>query len=280
MYVTGNELAGDTVSIGAQFTAGLSPNAIMSANVLSGATATFNLATHAALNVAGSGANLTVNTAGNDTVTVSSAWGDKATVNIVGNDNATISASRGFATVNSAKWARVNGTIAAGYAGTVTVNGGAGSTFNNNGNSEIGGPGGRATVGTDVIGRGTFTVGYLGSLEFVKSVGPNQSVKTSGHLAIDQPGQFKAGVTLLGGPARIDLAGLAAADSYSFKNDLLNIWSHNTIIDTLRLTDQTQHGFVVEAPTASGSVTIAGIYDPTNVPAGLPIHSSTWSSAA
>ena len=75
--------------------------------------------------------------------------------------------------------------------------------------------------------------------------------------------------------AEIDLVGLANAHSYTFKNDMLNIFSGNKIIDTLRLHDSTQYGFVVEPPTTGGSCNIVAIADPNNVPAGLPIHVGT-----
>ena len=53
---------------------------------------------------------------------------------------------------------------------------------------------------------------------------------------------------------------------------MLRIFSGNKVIDTLRLTDQTQYGFAVEK-TAS-SVNIVGI-DPSHPSTGtlLPIHS-------
>ena len=274
MNVSNNALAGDTVSINAPLTANLARKAVMTANV-TGAAATFNLKPRAQLTVTGTGGTLTANLTGDDTANVSANLGDRATVNVVGNDSGTIGASRASATVTLAPGARFNGTLNAGYAGTIAVQGVPGATFNNNGDSKIGGPGANATVGADIVGHGTFAVDPLGHLEFMQAVGAGQSIQASGSVAIDKPAQFNGSVTLLGGPARIDLAGLAGADSYSFKNDILRIWSGNNSIDTLRLTDQTQHGFVVEAPTSSGHVSIASIYDPSNIPAGLPIHSIT-----
>jgi len=66
--------------------------------------------------------------------------------------------------------------------------------------------------------------------------------------------------------------GLTTADSYSYKNDMLNIFSGNKIIDTLRLHDSTQYGFVVEPPETRGTVSIVAIADPTNPLPSLPIH--------
>ena len=70
---------------------------------------------------------------------------------------------------------------------------------------------------------------------------------------------------------QIDLNGLLqAADGYSFKNDMLKIFSGKSVIDTLRLHDSTQYSFAVEK-TAS-SFNIVAITDPSNRPVGLPIH--------
>jgi hypothetical protein len=64
--------------------------------------------------------------------------------------------------------------------------------------------------------------------------------------------------------------GLAKADGYSYKNDMLNILSGNKIIDTLRLHDGTTHGFTVNLPPAGGStVSIVANSDQTAV-AALP----------
>ena len=71
-------------------------------------------------------------------------------------------------------------------------------------------------------------------------------------------------------PAEIDLMGLANADSYTFKNDMLKIYDGSKIIDMLRLHDSTTDGFTVQK-TAS-SVNIVAITDPTHLPVGLPIH--------
>jgi hypothetical protein len=96
-------------------------------------------------------------------------------------------------------------------------------------------------------------------------------------VQIDKLKEFAASITLADSasgnpPAEIDLEGLAGADSYSFKDDMLKIFSGNKVIDTLRLTDQTQYGFAVEQTAAS--LNIVGI-DPTHPATGtvLPMHS-------
>jgi hypothetical protein len=52
---------------------------------------------------------------------------------------------------------------------------------------------------------------------------------------------------------------------------MLKILSGSKVIDKLRLHDRTPNGFVVEPPTAAGSVHIVAITDTTNPPVGLPM---------
>jgi hypothetical protein len=156
------------------------------------------------------------------------------------------------------------------------MTGAAGSVFDNVGTSFLGSST-HTTIGGDVGGNGGFLLSAA-SIEFAKSVGPHQAVSIDlGTIQIDQPRQFDATVTISSAEGTqqfiaIDLIGLAMADSYTYKNDMLNIYSGNQIIDTLGLHDSTQYGFVVEPPTAGGSVNVVAITDPSNVPTGLPIH--------
>lgn len=92
-----------------------------------------------------------------------------------------------------------------------------------------------------------------------------------GQLTIDQPGKFLGAVDFTNGD--IDLNGLAKADSYSFKNDMLTIWSGGTAIDRLHMTADSTSAFTV-AQTQFG-VSIYTAQD-TNHPTGgtvLPSHS-------
>jgi hypothetical protein len=216
-----------------------------------------------------------VNMSGGDTATVSAGFGGAATVNMVGNNTATIGANRASATVNLASGAIFTGTIAGGYAGHVTVNGGGMcSAFNNNGKSEVDAPGGGETVNAAVIGKGLFAVDG-GNISFLKSVGPNQSVNMEyGSISISDPVDFHASVTLSGGLAQISLSNMATADSYSLKNGLLDIWSGNSIIDALNLTNATAggYGFAVEPPTGTGSLLITTVTPGSTFPASLPTH--------
>ena len=89
-------------------------------------------------------------------------------------------------------------------------------------------------------------------------------------LQIDAPNQFLASTELFNN-GRIDLMGLATADRSTYQNDMLSIFSGNSLLDTLHLHDSTSNGFVVELPTVTGgsSVNIVAITDP---PPGLLIQ--------
>src|ERR1700761_5989517 len=80
MNVKGDDLAGDTVSIDARFTANLSKHAVMSAT--------------------GGNEGLTFNLSQNSTLDFSPGFTSGLTVNVSGHDNATIGAERGMAAIN------------------------------------------------------------------------------------------------------------------------------------------------------------------------------------
>ena len=148
-------------------------------------------------------------------------------------------------------------------------------------------------VNANVVGSGSFSVTNTGMrgtvapvlnsiarMEFAGSVGAKQIVADSALLVLDKPNQFAGHVLLSvrdGGtlanplfPAEIDLIGLANADSYTYKNDMLSIYSGKSVIDRLRLTDATPNGLVVEK--GAGSINIVAILDPAHPSVGLPIH--------
>ncbi len=75
-------------------------------------------------------------------------------------------------------------------------------------------------------------------------------------LKIDQPRAFQGSVVLQPN-AFVELAVLAKADSYSYGNDRLSIWSGDRVIDTLLLTNRTG-GDLVAATDASGDVVAIG----------------------
>ncbi len=151
------------------------------------------------------------------------------------------------------------------HGGKLTITGGKHATFHNDVSSasffaDV-------TVPMDVLGKGTFEVSSGARLEFMGSVGKNQSVTVSnfpqfggGKLVIDHPHQFHGEVTLslpasqlANQPAgftrpEIDLQGILNADSYAydFQKDLLSIYHGNKVLDTLRLENQSFLGFIVE----------------------------------
>lgn len=284
MNVKGSALAGDPVSIGVadsagvNLTANLSHKADMTAILKGDSDGTFNLSQHSILDLSlVSGALVGV---------------DSATVNVSGHDTMVLDDDDSIVTVSLISNSKLTGTFDMGpfhgeTFGRLTINGDAGSAFKNDGNSVIDNTE-RATINTDVTGKGSFEVsntsgfivtsGGFATLEFGASVGPKQFISDSGLVVIDQPNEFSAKITLTTTqaspayplPAEIDLHGLATADSYTFRNDMLSIFSGKSVIDRLHLTDDTAHGFAVEK--AAGSVNIVAISDPTNPPIGLPIH--------
>jgi hypothetical protein len=138
-----------------------------------------------------------------------------------------------------------------------TIHGGEGSKLHVSENEIVRGAG--MTVDTDVVGNGTFIVepeisryGWFGgSVEFGGSVSPGIRVELTGRddyinlrngpgLKIDHPDEFKGAVTLHGGThgGTVDLADMAKAASWSFKNDLLSIAdAGGHTIDKLHIAD-------------------------------------------
>jgi hypothetical protein len=281
MNVMENDLAGDPVDIvsRANLLANLSNRAVMTAVVSDGANGTFNLSQQSSLNLSlssgrsGAPSNNTINLSQNSSLDLSAGgFGVTANVNMSGNDAAhIIVGGLGSANVTLQPGARWSGTVNTARGG-FGVSGGPDSVFNNDGDSNIGQS--FATIHADVAGKGNIAVRAFAHLEFASSVGPNQTVSLdSAGVQIDQPNLFEATATLITASTRIDLIGLAEADSYTFKNDLLSIFSGKSIIDTLRLHDSTPNGFVVQKDL--DSVNILGISNPTSLPEGLlPLHSS------
>lgn len=132
----------------------------------------------------------------------------------------------------------------------------------------VGVSGGNPVV--DVAITGNSVLQDDGTLEIGDSVDRGIMLNAARRLRIDHPNQFLGSVQFSSG--EIDLESLAKADSYTYQNDMLSIFSGKSVIDTLRLADLTPHGFVVEK--TSGSVNILAITDPTNPPVGLPIYMS------
>jgi hypothetical protein len=281
MNVRGNDLAGDTLTLSASvFTANLSHAATMTVNFMLNNEATFNLSGRSTLNLS--------------TISGFHLGSNPATINVSGNDNLILNNTDSNVTINLLPNARLHGSFTTGEFfgvtfGRITMNGGSGSAFDNNGhgllvNTE------QATINTNVVGKGSFDVanqgpytsaGVIGraKIEFGAAVGSNQSVVDSSLVVIDKPSQFHASITLASStasvgapfPAEIDLMGLATADSYSYTNDMLRIWSGQKIIDTVHLTDHTLYGFDVVKTSGSADV-VALASSGETLPGALPIH--------
>ena len=138
-------------------------------------------------------------------------------------------------------------------------------------------------VSQDVLGTGSFAVTQGASLVFLGAVGPGQTVSVSnttvfgsGRLIID-PNEFHGAVDLTyvpgagAGVPQIDLLGLTKADSYSYHNDMLSIWSGKSVIETLRLATSTPYGFTVQL-TKCGVSVIADTANHHSFPGALPVH--------
>ncbi len=272
MDIRGNELAGDPLLIqNANATinmrhaeATFSVVTTFGPPTPSANSVTVDMSRNSTLNLTtqGSLAHPTVNLSGSDTLNAQ--IGYQSGLNVQVADNSTWT---GTASVQS-------------LANGLNVSGGTNSTFVHNGSTGFD----RATgiIDIPVMGTGTFGVsGGFAKLEFGSSVGADQSVwsalepgRPADVVVIDHPDEFHASTTLYYG-GEFDLMGLATADSYSYANDMLNIWSGNKIVDTLRLSDQSViAGF--DVIKTSGSVNVVGFTSiGETLPGALPVHVET-----
>lgn len=166
--------------------------------------------------------------------------------------------------------AHVAGTLTTEQGGghSITIAGGPGSTFANEGSTLSFGS---AKIEVPVTGAGSWAVGGFGGLEFDSSVGRGQVVTLVGEdtLTINAPHRFH-GTVDNNGYGTIDLNNLVA-DSYSYKNDMLSLWEQGKVVDTLRLASV--NGVSVE-PTSTG-VAVTAALNPNSLPPGttlLPLH--------
>jgi hypothetical protein len=281
MNIRGNDLTDDAIEVGpptGSLIANLSDQAVVSTSVVEN-RATFNVSGHSNLTVSEFRADLTVNLSQHSTFDLNPGGsGSFGTIvaNVSGHDTAVINnGSDGGVTVHLAKGARLSGTLVS--RGDLSMDGAAGSVFNNDGDSSFDAPA-TVTLGVDVTGTGgisTPTSSFrFAKLEFAKSVGPHQSIFDGDIVQIDQPYKFAASVTMTSTSSEIDLMGLATADSYSYSKDMLKVWSGDKIIDRLRLTDQTPYGFDLVKTSGSVNVVALGSNGQT-LPGALPIHVGT-----
>jgi hypothetical protein len=202
-------------------------------------------------------AGITVN-AQNSAVHIAPYYGS-IKVNLSGVD--TISAVPGTDSPGSGHFHLNAGALAIGtIASKTSIDGDPGSHWMNNGTSTLAGIANK--IGVDVIGSGTIAITgktrghplapdaltFPRNLEFMHSVGSGQSVMNGGMVQIDDPAAFHGSVTMTSDTSAIDLIGLADADSYSYRNDMLTFWHGDTPIDVLRVHEQAQglYGLLVQ----------------------------------
>lgn len=148
--------------------------------------------------------------------------------------------------------------------GPVTVQGE--GVFNNLGPSIIGAS---ATINVDVSGAGSFQMGAdhnIAQMEFGKGVSAGQTIvetgsPISGHsqVRVDDPADFQAAISL--SYSEVVLLGLTA-DSYTFANGVVTLWSGQTVVDTVKVT-------TVDAPSADFFPALFGV---SQVIGGINIH--------
>lgn len=268
MFVQRVDLAGDVLSIGgANPTINMSRQAIVTVGEIAFSNATFNLSQNSILNI-------------QEVVQAA------LTVKVVGDDNARFTLGVGSSgTVDIARNSTWHGTFTIGSFSvpSLTVNGAAGTAFDNSGTSEVEALS-KTTINANVVGNGEFDV--HSPIEFAKGVGSGQSVLISslhdfdqGIVKIDQPRKFLGSITMEFLPPaspntqqtapEVDLSGLAGASSYHYQFGVLEIFAGNTLIDSLRINKIT-NGFTVEK--VGNSVHIVANSDPINHPVGLPLH--------
>ena len=178
----------------------------------------------------------------------------------------------------NAKWIGEFNAGAAGSAtrgGSIVVDGPASATLSDDGSSLV--YFGDVQIGVNV--KGTGTIDFLaGKLEFIHGVGAGQTVDETGYhstasLILDDPKDFAGLVNftpISEWGAAIDLEGLAKADSYAFKNDILSIYgAHNKLIDTLKL--NASSAFSVEK--SGSTVVVWAFYNPDPSAMALPMRS-------
>jgi hypothetical protein len=185
-------------------------------------------------------------------------------VNAEGNDSLDVTAATVFnnpgnalaLTVNLANNARLLGSFEMKF-GTLTITGSDHARYVNNGSDSFDAT--HAVIGTDVTGSGTFEVSVVrvsvggaipGFLEFGESVSKGQTVDVTGlrfspepgvftsimsTVQLDEPKEFR-GTVDLHDVSVADLVGLAKADSWSYKNDMLSIFNgYDRLIDKLHV---------------------------------------------
>jgi len=218
----------------------------------------------------------TLNLSNGASVTATEVQDVNAVFNLSGRDRLNLTAGNGTQTtcsniVNLAANSAWIGTFTLNRQGSLIVNGA--GVFINNGASNSGFPA-VATINVPIEGRGTISSNWR--TEFGSSVGAGQTISTYGidgtdTVTIDHASEFHGLVDMIGA-TEIDLLGLAGADSYTFKNDMLKLYSGGKDIYNMRLENSSSFytGFAV-TETAKG-VSIYSFYGNETFAGELPVH--------
>jgi hypothetical protein len=259
MNIRGDDLAGNTLTVGGAYP---SPVADVTLNLSHNANVSVSQAQY-------SDGPITANIKGYDRLDVSSSFPSTPGI-----------------TVNLASHSVLFGGFSHLTFGSVTVNSESGSLFVYGQNDSLDGT--RAIITPDVLGVGAFSVdsaqSMAGFIEFKHSVSSGQTVTLaadpgrdlSSVLQIDEPKAFHGSVVMDVG-AKVELVGIANADSYSFANDVLTLFAGQRAIDRLHVSnDGTYNGQPHDIQVSeSGSVVYVTQIGLTSPPPGsivLPIH--------
>jgi len=149
------------------------------------------------------------------------------------------------------------GFTASGSNASVTINGGATATFANAASS-LTGYYDIATINADVVGSGTFAIGFLDSMTFARGVSSGQTIADNGgFLTIADPRDFYGSVnwspTAAAASNFIALSGLVA-DHSAYQDGVLSLTSNGK--DVFDFHVQATPGSAVVAAQASGGIQV------------------------
>ena len=259
MNIHGNDLAGNVLTVGSVYPA---PQGPITLNLSHNANASVLQAQY-------SDNPITVNVRGFDNLDLSSSFPSTPSI-----------------TVDLAKYSVLTGGFSHLTFGNVMLNGAPGSIFVHDQGDSLDGT--RAVITPDVLGVGAFSVdsaqSIAGFLEFKGSVSLGQTVTLaadpgrdlSSILQIDEPRAFHGMVAMNVG-AEVELVGLARADSYSFANDVLTLFSGERAIDRLHVSNNATyngqpHDIEVAKNGSTVYVTQMGLTSPPPGSTVLPVH--------
>ncbi len=160
---------------------------------------------------------------------------------------------------------------------SLTINGAAGSKFNNNVVNDYDQSTGNVTFNVDVGGTGIFAISHS-RMEFSRAVGAGQTINEGASdfstvpsvLVLDKPTSFAGLLSLYNG--EVDLKGLVA-DSYNYQNNVLSLFKGDKLVDTMRM-QASQFTTDTLRVMQTGSGVVFGDLNHTSAVAGvvLPVH--------